>query len=450
MRFLDGKSQKIKSTRSPLNIFRCILVATTILITATPGFIAATIKGGLTAIERFGAIRENLRQAHTTKDMAAYLRNALTLRDFLNGSPNSNLQLILAQLFAGKNDEAMQSFGQYIRMGQSNEELLRSTQFDALRAQPQYSALHAAMVVNAASKSAATKVFELADTGLLPEDIDYDATARLFYITSVLKKEILAVDLTGKTRVFAMGPDKWPMMALKVDAQRHLLWATEVALDGFSWSPSEDWGRSAVLLYDLRSGNLLWRIEGPAHTALGDMTLIADGDAVVSDGDHGGVYRVRRETQQVERLDAGDFISPQTPAMLPGSEKILVPDYVRGIGILNLTKKDVTWIPMEGRYALSGIDGLYLSGHTLIVTQNGTSPERVVRFELDRSFSHIVSESIIEHSTRTLGDPTHGVVVDGQFYYIANSGWDTMDDHGKLKEGSVMSGALIMKADLKT
>jgi hypothetical protein len=450
MRFLGRKPQKLNSTRSPPNIFRSILVATAILVTATPGFIAAASKNEPTATERLGIIRESLRQTHATKDTAAYLRNALTLRDFLNGSPNSILQLILAQLFAGKNDAAMQSFGLYVRMGQSNEELLRSTQFDVLRTQPQYSALHAAMVMNDANKSAATKVFGLADAGLLPEDIDYDATTKLFYITSVLKKEILAVDMTGNARVFAMGPDKWPMMALKIDAQRHLLWATEVALDGFSWSPSEDWGRSAVLLYDLKSGNLLWRIEGPAHTALGDMTLMADGDAVVSDDDHGGVYRVRRETQQIERLDGGDFISPQTPARIPDSEQILVPDYARGVGILNLTTKNVTWIPMAGRYALSGIDGLYLCGHTLIATQNGTSPERVVQFELDRSFSHIVSESIIERSTRTLGDPTHGVVVDGQFYYIANSGWDTMDDHGKLKEGSMMSGALIMRAHLKT
>jgi hypothetical protein len=450
MHLLGGKPQKIKSTQSPLNISRRILVATAILIATTPGFIAATIKDGPTAMERLGIIQADLKQAHAAKDTAAYLRNALILRDFLNGSPNAILQLVLAQLFAAKNDEAMESFGQYVGMGQSNEEMLRSTQFDALRAQPRYAALHAAMVVNNTTKSAATKVFELADAGLLPEDIDYDATTKLFYITSVLKKEILTVDFTGNARVFAIGPDQWPMMALKVDAQHHLLWTTEVALDGFSWSPSEDWGRSAVLLYDLKSGKLLRRIEGPAHAALGDMMLMPNGDAVVSDGDRGGVYRVRRESQQIERLDAGDFISPQTPALLPGSEKVMVPDYVRGVGILNLITKEVTWIPMESRYALNGIDGLYLSGHTLIATQNGTSPERVVRFKLDRSFSHVLSESIIERSTRTLGDPTHGVVVDNQFYYIANSGWDTIDDHGKLKEGSAMSGALIMRADLKT
>lgn len=204
-----------------------------------------------------------------------------------------------------------------------------------------------------------------------------------------------------------------------------------------------------ILLYDLRTGKLLWRVEGPARAAPGDMTLTTEGDAVLSDGEGGGVYLVRRKTQQIERLDAGDFISPQTPVMLPGGERVLVPDYVRGIGMLNLRTRHVAWIPMTGGYALSGIDGLYLSGRTLIATQNGTSPERVVRFELDRSFSRVESESIIERATPTLGDPKHGVLVDGRFYYIANSGWDTMDEHGQLKSGASMREALIMSADIR-
>jgi hypothetical protein len=432
-------------------VSRAAIVAVMAVGVAVPGLISAGVSGTQgepTAIERLAVIRESLRQSHAAKDGAAYLRNSVTMRDFVNGSPNSILQLMLAQLFAGKDDEAMQSFGQYVRMGQSNEELLGSKQFDALRALPEYSKLHAEMIANGASKSVATKVFGLGDAALLPEDIDYDATTRLFYLTSVLKKEIFVVDMAGRAHVFAVGPDKWPMMALKVDARRHLLWATEVAVDGFSWSPKEDWGRSAILLYDLKSGKLLWRIEGPAHTALGDMTLTAKGDAVVSDGDHGGVYRVRRATQQIERLDAGDFISPQTPAMLPDGEQMLVPDYVRGIGVLNLKTKHVTWIPMDGSYALSGIDGLYLSGRTLIATQNGSSPERVVRFQLDRSLSGIDSESIVERATPTLGDPTHAVVVDGYVYYIANSGWDKIDDQGNVKAGATMSEALIMRAKL--
>jgi len=103
---------------------------------------------------------------------------------------------------------------------------------------------------------------------------------------------------------------------------------------------------------------------------------------------------------------------------------------------------------MEGKHALSGIDGLYVFGNTLIATQNGTSPERVVRFTLDASNTQVLSEFIIERATPTLGDPTHGVVVGEYFYYIANSGWDSLDDHGVLKEGKTLSAPVIMRAKL--
>ena len=430
-----------------------IVAAALVLMPAIPRIPvvwATEVESHSTAIERLQTLQQSLKQAHAANNADDYLRTAVTMHDFLNGSPNSVLQLMLAQIFAGKEDDATRSFKQFVRMGQSNEEMMRSKQFDALRALRQYPLLHAEMVANSKSKSVASKAFGLTDGELLPEDIDFDARTQHFYITSVLKKEIVAVDMKGHSHIFASGPDKWSMMAVKVDATRRLLWATEVALDGFPWSPSEDWGRSMILLYDLKTGKLLWRIEGPAQTALGDMTLTAVGDAILSDGDRGGVYRVRRETQQIDRLDAGDFISPQTPAMLPGGERALVPDYVRGIAILNLKTKQVSWISMGGRYALSGIDGIYLSGHTIIATQNGTSPERVVRFALDRTFSQVESETVIERSTPTLGDPTHGVLVNGRFYYIANSGWDALDEHGKLKAGASMSEPFIMSATLNT
>lgn len=193
---------------------------------------------------------------------------------------------------------------------------------------------------------------------------------------------------------------------------------------------------------------MLRRLEGPPGAALGDMALAPGGDAIISDGDYGGVYRVRFNSLHFERLDDGSFISPQTAAFHPDGRHLFVPDYFRGIGILDMQTKAVLWIPMDGRYALSGIDGLYRSGRTLIATQNGTSPERVIRFELDATLQHIESESIIERATVTLGVPTHGVVVKDSFYYISNSGWDALDEHGNRREGRVLSPASLMRVKL--
>jgi hypothetical protein len=134
--------------------------------------------------------------------------------------------------------------------------------------------------------------------------------------------------------------------------------------------------------------------------------------------------------------------------MAPEETQLIVPDYVRGIGVLNLKSKHVSWISMQGAHALNGIDGLYLSGSTLFAIQNGTSPERVIAFKIDALFSQVQSETLIERSSSTLGDPTHGVIVDGSFYYIANSGWDTLDEHGNRKAGTKPTPALIMRVRL--
>lgn len=196
-------------------VSRSILVASP-LVAAIPGAsLARTSEHGSTAIEQLRTLREDLRRTHAANDTAAYLSSAQAMHDFLNGSPTSILQLMLAEVVAGRDREALESLQQFVRMGQSNEDVLRTKQFDGLRAQPQYSSLQAAMVSNELSKSVASKVFGLTEAKLLPEDIDYDPTTKLFYITSVLKKEIVAVDMTGTAHVFVSGPDKWPMMGVK-------------------------------------------------------------------------------------------------------------------------------------------------------------------------------------------------------------------------------------------
>ena len=151
----------------------------------------------------------------------------------------------------------------------------------------------------------------------------------------------------------------------------------------------------------------------------------------------------------LERLDNGDFISPQTAAMSTDGKHIFVPDYLRGIGALEISTKQVRWLSMEKGFALNGIDGLYFDRGTLIAVQNGTSPERVVTFDLDPSLTRITSETIIERSTDTLGDPTHGVIIDDDFYYIANSGWDVIDDHGNMRPGTKPSEPRVMRARVR-
>jgi hypothetical protein len=425
--------------RIPQRIFPLLLILPTASHGTQPG----------SAIERFQSLRDQVRKARSNKDWHSNVAVAGELEQFLNGSPGALLEVARADVHAGNLDDAVRKIQQFVRMGQSSDMLQTSEEFAPLRSLPAFAEIAKGMQRNRTPISLASTVFALSDPALLAEDLEYDPGTKRFFLTSVREKKIVTTGTTGVLQDFAKAPDDWPMLAIKVDAKRSVVWATEVALQGFIFAPKSDWGRSAVLRFDLKSGKLLRRIEGPKGSALGDMVLTAGGDAIVSDGEGGGIYRVLAEGDNLERLDAGDFISPQTPAIHPDGKQVFVPDYVRGIGLLDLATRKVRWLSMEGRFALGGIDGLYFDHGTLIAVQNGTSPERVIEFPLDAAMTGIASETIFERSTDTLGDPTHGVIIDRDFYYIADSGWDVIDDHGNLKPEAKVSPARIMRVSLR-
>ncbi len=415
-------------------------------------FLAALIGGALApaprpagaadsspAVDQFQRLQRNLADDKKRSDWAAFLDEAQQLEIFLKGSPASVLELARAQLLVGDRAAALRETQRFLAMGQINP-ILDSPLFEPLR-----SAIASRISRNRQPISAATAAFEISDPELLPEDIDYDPASKRFFVSSILEHRVVGLDESGHPVAFAVSPSNWPMVALKVDAQRRRLWATEVALDGFTSVSAADRGRSALLEYDLDRGTLLARYDGPPHADLGDMALAADGDPIVSDGAGGGVYRLRDGA--FVRIDRGDFISPQTPAICGDDRHVFIPDYVRGIARLDLQSGAARWLSTQDRFALSGVDGLYCRGRSLIAVQNGAAPERVTAFSLNAARTEILAEKAVERATRTLGEPTHGVFVGSSFFYIANSGWDALDAHGAIRPASHLTPAVLMRID---
>jgi sugar lactone lactonase YvrE len=388
------------------------------------------------AKEVFESLQRDLARDKSRGDWNAFLEKAKRLSAFLNGSPTSELEVARAQLQLGHREQALAGTLRFLAMGQVHA-LLDGPLFQPLRAE-----IDEHVRSNHAAVSLAKPAFHLADPGLLPEDIDYDPSSKRFFVTSVLERRIVAIDAGGGEHPFAASPDGWPMLALKVDPLRRRLWATEVALDGFTSVPAADWGRSTLLEYDLDRGTLLSRHDGPPHGGLGDLALASNGEPIVSDGTGGGVYRL--QAQELRRIDHGEFISPQTVAVCADGRRAFVPDYVRGVAALDLDSGAVRWLSTQGRYALDGIDGLYCHGGLLVAVQNGASPERVVAFTLDPAGTAVVAERVIERATPGLGTPTHGVFVGETFYYLANSGWDALDEHGVVKPSAQPTRAQVM------
>jgi hypothetical protein len=77
-----------------------------------------------------------------------------------------------------------------------------------------------------------------------------------------------------------------------------------------------------------------------------------------------------------------------------------------------------------------GVDGLYFQKGKLIGIQNGTSPQRVVRFSLSRDNLRLTRAETLEANHADFNEPTLGVLAGEDFYFVANSQWEMVDEKG--------------------
>ena len=377
------------------------------------------------------------RAAHQAREAKDYpkLKDALAeLRPLLPGNPLVLYNLAAAEAHIGQLEQALAELKDLANAGLIYD-FNADDDFASLRGFAGFASVLRQVEQNRKPTTRAVPVSTLPERDLLPEDIAYDGKTRRFLIGSVTKCKIVTAD----GRVFAKSD--WPVMALRVDARRRILWAATGWLAHCQQCDAADRDKSALLAFHLDSGALLKRVDSPVKGLLGDMTISRAGDLFVSEGSYGAVLRLKRDSSTLERLDApGEFRSPQTPALSSDERTLYVPDYVRGIAAMDLKARTVRWLQPAHDIVLSGIDGFYRYGDAFLAVQNGVNPERVVLFS-----SRLKKQEILEANTPGLGEPTHGTVVGGAFYFIANTGWNAYDDDGKKKPDSAPVVSQIRK-----
>jgi hypothetical protein len=306
-------------------------------------------------------------------------------------------------------------------------------------------------------------VCSLPQADTMPEDIAYikeSQSGGSFFVSSIQHHTLYRVTLpkAGSKECIMQEvplPDdvkRWPTLAVSADPKRKVLWMTADAMPGFSGFPKEDSGKAVLFEVDANNGNLLHRYtpetSGPA--VLGDMQVTSDGTVYVTDSIGGGVYRLRGnpDTARLEKIADGLF-SPQTPALSRDGKRLFVADYSMGIAVIDLSAgpgAKVNYLPHPENVAVVALDGLYLSGDSLIGIQNGTEPVRILRLNLNHAQTEIVSAEVIEQNTERMGDPTHAVAVDGWFYVSANVGWSKVDDDtGKVRDGEKFTPPVLLR-----
>jgi hypothetical protein len=359
----------------------------------------------------------------------------------------------------GNNAEALRWLEKYAAMGLKYD-VAADDDLKPLLAEPGFAPVAQEVKERTRPIQRAEAVCALPLPDLMPEDLTFDHAAGSFVVSSIQHHTLYRVKLPKAGEAECALEEmpledqakRWPVLAVSADPTRKLLWMTANAMPGFTGFPKEDDGKAALFAIDGATGKTVRRFDlvagGPA--VLGDMSVAEDGTVYVSDSIGGGVYRVRGDlaTAALEKI-AGDFFSPQTPVLAADGKRLFVADYSMGIAVVDLTGADapgqLNYLPHPESVAVTGLDGLYLSGDSLIGIQNGTEPERIVVFHLNAAQTAITSAEVIEQSTDRLGDPTHITRLSGWFYVTANVGWNKVDDHGQLKPGEHFTTPVLLR-----
>ena len=393
-------------------------------------------------VARYAQLRPEVKQACDRHDLLACHAGLLELARLLDDRQDVVYKLARVEAELGLSGLALRRLEIYARSGLDLGDPSTEPAFAVLK---KAAAFERSVALYQAGKAAVVeheRIVSLGDSDLVAEDIVCDG-GNSFLVSSVRQRKALQVSASGSISDFTQRNVRlWGVFALGLDPQRAILWeTTSTSAVSPPYAPPET-DRSAVLAIDRRSGAMRARYELPGGTrhAFGDMTVAPDGSVYVSDGLGGGVFTVRATdtTRRLETLvEPGVLGSPQTPALTRDGSTLLVPDYQRGIARVALRERSVSWLQRPPELALFGIDGMYLEGRTLVAIQNGTVPERIVMMHLSRTFDRVDSWRVLLARAPGLGDPTHGCLRHGEFYFIANSGWDQFDDDGSRVAGVV-------------
>jgi sugar lactone lactonase YvrE len=389
-------------------------------------------------------------EAHDIPTFLRHAREAERLRPTHGGVLSA---LASAYALAGDTTGAFTTLRRYAALGYTAD-LKADADLASLRGHPTFDSLGRTLAANAAPLVRSHPAFTLAERDLLTEGIAYDPSTRTFLVGSVHRGKILRVDTGGRTTTFAPAglPGFWAPLGMRVDPARRTLWVAATALPQTVGFDSADTGRSGVFRFDLATGALTGRypipVDGQPH-ALGDVTIARNGDVYATDSRAPAVYRVRAGADSIERFVTSPlFLSAQGLALDAEERTLYVADYSRGMLRVDLASGEVRELEAADDVLALGIDGLYLVEGSLIGIQNGVEPHRVVRLRLDPTGNRIQRLELLERARPDYAEPTLGVVVGRDLYYVAASQWEKFRDDGTIEAPETLRPPLVLRLRL--
>lgn len=391
-------------------------------------------------------------EAYAGKDYARMetdLRAALKVRP---GHPTATYNLAVALALRGRIDPALETLERLADMGLVFDPW-KDGDFTVLKGQSGFNGVRRAFERNRAQRGTAERMFRLRSPTFIPEGIAYDDDVDDFFIGSVHERRIQRVISDDSERDFVKpNPGLWAVFGMAVDDKRDLLWVATSAVPEMKDAKADELGRTAIVGYSAESGEEKHRfvLQDPGEHQLGDLVVLRDGRIYATDSRGGRLYALDVDQGTFKALTPpGALASPQGVAASSDERVLHIADYTQGLFRYEIKSGKLERVEADEDICVYGIDGLYRHRGDLIAIQNGIRPHRVVRLELGDRGRRVRHARVLLANHEDLDEPTLGVVVDKNFYFIANSQWGRFDKDHRLPPPEKLRRPMILRVPLE-
>ena len=296
-------------------------------------------------------------------------------------------------------------------------------------------------------------VFTLPGSVEMPEAIAWDESRQKFLIGTLTDGRVLAVGKDGQvTELFRANTENgmWSVFDVLADQQRNRLWVSSAATPVFTGFDPADKGRAALFEFNLETLELINRhpvpVDGRPHI-LGSMAMNPAGDIYIVDRLLPILYKKPADQQKlVPVLASRNMISMRGITMQADGRLLYVADREMGILVIDTVEGRAAKLKVPDTLNIGGIDGLYLWNNNLVMIQNGISPQRVMRLQLDPGGLQVTSVRPLAVAQPEFDIPNFGAMQGEHIYYFANT--QLAGKKGTQKPVTVLRTPLDSSADL--
>lgn len=261
--------------------------------------------------------------------------------------------------------------------------------------------------------------YVLEEKELVPEGIAYSVKTDAFYLTSVAKSKIIAVDRKSGRQTNFINEGEFgysPGAGIYVDDERGHLHA----IGGYYTMQDS---LSSLYTFDINTRKLLQRYSLTGEHFLNDMVMDKKGNIYLTDSKDASVYILKHGSDSLEVFyQSAEIEFPNGIAISNDNSKLYIASIPKGVRIMDIASKNI--LNEQDSLGISqGIDGLeFYKGHLYgIQNSKAGNPFNFRKLILNKTGDAIVEAEIIDADTPNLDVPLTFCFADNQAVVIGNS-----------------------------